>query len=152
MPTAKFGAMLCLLASVVSAQNSAGWNVVAALPKGADVRVKAGGKTVRGRVESVTADSLSIVGGKTPGKFDRQQISAVAVKKASHRGRNTLIGLGAGAGAGFIISAATIHEGSGFEILSRGEVIAIFGAAGAIIGTVVGVAIPTGGWRNIYKR
>ena len=151
MSTAKAAAMLGLLASIVSAQSSAAWNAVEALPKGAEIRIKAGGKTTQGRLELVTADSISI-SGKSSGKFDRQQVSAVAVKRANHRGRNMLIGLGVGAAAGFGISAATIHEGSNFEVISRGEAIAIFGATGAILGTVIGVAIPTGGWRQIYKR
>ena len=62
------------------------------------------------------------------------------------------IGLGAGAGTGAIIGAASIHDGSGFAFISRAAAIGILAAAGAIVGTVVGIAIPTGGWRDVYKK
>ena len=61
MLRAKFAAILCLAASALSAQNSAGWSAVEALSKGTEVRVKTGNKTVRGRLESVTGDSLSVI-------------------------------------------------------------------------------------------
>ncbi|MGA2712144.1 MAG: hypothetical protein ABSG41_03480 [Bryobacteraceae bacterium] len=84
--------------------------------------------------------------------FDRQQVSVVSVKKPGHRTRNALIGLAAGAGIGLGIGIATRAKPGQLKIVSNGAVVAGVTAAGALAGTIVGIAIPTSGWREIYRK
>jgi hypothetical protein len=133
-----------------STGNWAGLNQVA---PGAAIRVTlSGGRTVRGNLSGVTADSLAIQTGASHQALSRAQIRRVQLKGRSHRGRNTLIGLAVGAGAGLAIGAAVDRhdEGSYFNIAPNAgkEVIT---PVGAIVGAIVGVLIPTGGWRDVYR-
>ena len=80
----------------------------------------------------------------------RQEIKRVQSKRPGHRGRNTLIGLGVGHPAdGFAAGAGIDHETPTAGSRNAGK--AVLTPIGAIIGTVVGVAIPTGGWREVYR-
>jgi len=93
-----------------------------------------------------------VTSGKGQEMFDRQEISVVSVKKPSRRKRNTLIGVAAGAGVGLAIGIATRPSSGQWEVISPDVVAAGLVAAGAIGGTLVGVIIPTGGWREVYKK
>ena len=95
---------------------------------------------------------LELLGGRRlPGT--RQRLMAVRVRKQGHRGRNTLIGLGIGAGAGAVLGAATHRDCDGLCILTgtRGQDAALGAGAIGIIGTLVGVLLPTGGWTTVYQ-
>lgn len=130
------------------------WDKVRMLASGTEIRVAAGtAKPVSGALESVTDTALVILAvGSGPQSFDMTQIASIAVKKPGHRGRNTLIGLGAGLGAGLIAGVAgTSNCSGGWDALCR-DAIAGVTIAGALVGTVVGVAWPTGGWRKVYER
>lgn len=73
----------------------------------------------------------------------------VALKKPGHRGRNTLIGLAIGAGAGPTLGAGVDSKaGPGNWFPDAGK--AVLSPLGALVGTVIGVALPTGGWRDVY--
>jgi hypothetical protein len=78
----------------------------------------------------------------------------VSVKKQGHRGRNTLIGLGAGAVLGVVIGEASHKDCTGFCLLNatRGQDAGIGAVLFGVIGTVVGALIPTGGWSDVYKQ
>jgi hypothetical protein len=76
----------------------------------------------------------------------------VSVKTQAHRLRNTLPGFGIGATAG--LTLGTIADArctgkciEGNEPLGK-EVGTPFGA---LVGIIIGVVIPTGGWREIYR-
>jgi len=147
------GAGLVLLTTTMAAQtNVADWNTVKALTTGTQVRITAGSRTVRGEIERTTDDVLVVTTGKGQEMFDRQEVSAVSVKKPSHRKRNTLIGLAAGTGVGLGIGIATRPKPGQLEVITPDAITAGFTAAGAIGGTLVGVIIPTGGWREVYKK
>lgn len=150
----RLAALLALLATAMAAQtNVINWNTVKALAAGTQVRVSAGSRPVNGRIEQVTDDALVVTSGKGQETFGRQQVSAVSVKKLSHRGRNALIGLAAGTGAGLGIGVAAARTNSGqLAIVPNGAIVAGFAVAGALGGSIVGVVIPTGGWREIYSK
>ncbi|MBZ5636846.1 MAG: hypothetical protein LAO55_27295 [Acidobacteriia bacterium] len=149
----RLGAGLALLTTTMAAQtNVADWNTVKALTTGTQVRITAGSRTVRGEIERTTDDVLVVTTGKGQEMFDRQEVSVVSVKQTSHRKRNTLIGLAAGTGVGLGIGIATRPKPGQLEVITPDAITAGFTAAGAIGGTLVGVIIPTGGWREVYKK
>ena len=149
----RLGTMLALVAMNTAAQTDLrNWSTVEALTTGIEVRITAGSRTVRGKIDRITDDALTMTSGKSQGTFDRQQISVVSVKKPGHRKRNALIGLGAGTGAGLGIGIAARSKPGQLQLVPNGAVVAVFTVAGALVGTVVGVVIPTGGWREIYQK
>jgi hypothetical protein len=129
----------------------ANWDNLNQLMKGAEIQVTlVTGRSLRGFLQQVTNDSLAINATTSQEMLPRPEIRRVALKRESHRGRNTLIGLGVGIGAGLATGAgidAQTNHGDWFP--SAGK--AVFAPVGAIIGTVVGVAMPTGGWRDVYR-
>lgn len=149
----RLGVLLALLAATTAAQTSAAnWNSVKTLTAGTQVRVTAGARTVHGQIDRITDDALVETSGKGQETFERQQVSVVSVRKPSHRKRNALIGLGAGTGIGLGVGIAARSRPGQLEIIPNGAVTAAFTFAGAIGGTIVGAVIPTGGWREIYRK
>jgi hypothetical protein len=131
------------------------WNNVKALSVGTSVRISVGSRTVNGQVHATTDDSLALDSKKGQEMFTRQEVMRVSVKKTSHRGRNTLIGLGAGAGIGVVVGVASLHQdctGICFLNPTRGQAAGIGAILFGVIGTAVGALIPTGGWREVYKQ
>jgi hypothetical protein len=101
-------------------------------------------------VQGVTPESLAINATTSQETLSRQDIRRVALKRPGHRGRHTLIGLAVGTGVGLAAGAvADSKAGPGRMFPDSGKV--VFSPLGAIIGTVVGVALPTGGWREVYR-
>lgn len=143
--------VLLLLASALLAQ-SPEWDNVKRLPSGNQVRVSlTNGRKLRGGVLNVTDDSLVVAVSKSNQTFVRVNIAGVAVKGQSHRGRNALIGLGAGAGVGLAAGAGVDHACVADCFLGHNIGKIVFTPLGAILGLGVGVAIPTGGWHDIYR-
>jgi hypothetical protein len=142
-----------LLAFAVTAAADANWASVKSLTIGAEIKVSsADGKSFRGQLQSVNDESLVILAANTQQSVPRAQVSKVATKGESHRKRNTFIGLGVGAGAGLGIGAGLDHgcEPRGCFISNNiGK--AIFTPLGALIGTIIGVAWPTGTWHDVYR-
>jgi hypothetical protein len=97
----------------------------------------------------VTSDSLDINAATRQETLPRAEIRMVQLKRNGHRWRNTLIGLAIGGGGGLAIGAAVDHGNRSGWFPNAGK--AIFAPLGAIIGAVVGVAIPAVGWREIYR-
>jgi hypothetical protein len=149
-------AVLLALTLTAAAQAPAqDWSSAKALPVGTEVRISAGSRTVSGQIQSVTDDALTVNSGKGQEMFARQEIARVSVRKRGHRGRNALIGLAVGAGAGAAIGAATDTtgcKGSCIFQVSKGEAAGVGAAVFGAIGALVGAVIPTGGWREVYKK
>ena len=148
---ALLGAILAASAAAQPAKPIANWANLNQLVTGAEIRVTlADGKSLRGFMQRVTPESLAINATTSQETLSRQDIRRVALKRPGHRGRNTLVGLAIGAGAGLAV-------GVGVDSQRRpGDWLPNFGKevllpVGAIIGTVVGVALPTGGWRTVYR-
>lgn len=151
--THRLAAILLVLAAAVAAQsNPSNWNAVTALTTRTDVRVSTGSRTVKGRIDRASDSSLALTVGKAEESFDRQQVLTVSVKKGDHRKRNALIGLAVGAGTGLGIGLATRPGPNQLRIVPTGAVVGGLIAAGAIVGVVVGVVIPSGGWREVYRK
>jgi hypothetical protein len=151
--TRRLAAALLLLAATVAAQtNPSNWNTVKALPAGTDARIMNGSRPISGKVESVTDEAIVVNTGKGQETFNRQQVLTVSIKKGGHRKRNALIGLAVGAAAGLGIGLATRPGPNQLKIIPAGAVVGGLTAAGGIVGVIVGVVIPNGGWREIYKK
>jgi hypothetical protein len=117
---------------------------------GSEIRVVlANGRIIRGFLQVVSTDSIAINATKSQESLPRPDIKRVQVKRAGHRGRNTLIGLAIGAGGGLAAGAAVDHATPQGWLDNIGK--AALTPIGGIIGTVIGVAIPTGGWREVYR-
>lgn len=142
-----------LLAAGVHGQSQtsdARWARLSQLPAGSEIRVvAAGGRTLRGFLQGATADSIVLNATTSQETLARADIRRIQLKRPGHRGRNTLIGLAIGAVSGLAFGAAVDHESHSSWFPNLGK--AVFTPVGALIGTVVGVAIPTGRWREIYR-
>jgi len=138
-------------AAAQQAEPIANWANLNQLVTGAEIRVTLmTGKTLRGFVQRVTPESVAINATTSQEMLSRQDIRRVQVKRRGHRGRNTVIGLAIGTGAGLAAGASVDSRAShGDWYPYAGKV--VFTSLGAIIGTVVGVALPTGGWREVYR-
>lgn len=139
-----------LASNAIAQSSSVSWTNVSQLAPQTEIQVSlSGGRTLRGSLQSVTADALAVNTGIGQEMLPRAQIRRVQSRRRGHRGRNTLIGLGIGAGGGLAVGAA-LDSGNHTGWFSD------FGKAfvtplGAIVGAIVGVAIPTGGWHEIYR-
>jgi hypothetical protein len=149
----RLGPLLALVATTIAAQtNVTNWNTVKALTTGTQVRITTGSRTLRGRIDRITDDALEVTSGQGRETFYRQQVSVVSVMQPGHRKRNALIGLAAGIGVGLGIGIAGRSKPGQLQIVPNGAITAGFTVAGALAGTIVGVVIPTGGWREIYQK
>ena len=148
---ALLAATLAATAAAQQAKPITNWANLNQLVTGAEIRVTlANGKTLRGFMQRVTPESLAINATTSQETLVRQDIRRVALKRPGHRGRHTLIGLAIGTGAGLAAGAGVDSQrGHGDWFPYFGKV--VFTPLGAIIGTVVGVALPTGGWRDVYR-
>lgn len=139
-------AAIAMMTNLGAQTNLTDWKIVEAITAGTRVRVTTGSGKVRGTLNRTTDEILVLTSHTGQETFERQQVSVVSVRKASRRKRNTLIGLGVGTGVGAGIGAVS-DDG----YFSKSDVATVFGAIGAIGGTVAGLLIPTGGWSEVYR-
>ena len=145
-------ATLAATAAAQPAKPIANWANLNQLVTGAEIRVTlANGKTLRGFVQRVTPESLAINATTSQETLSRQDIRRVALKRPGHRGRNTLIGLAIGTGAGLAVGVGVDSQSRGQYDLFPNSGKAVLSPLGALAGTVIGVALPTGGWREVYR-
>ena len=137
----RFVLAILLAAGVTAAQTPApsassptksDWANVKRLAAGEEIRVSmSDGKSFRGQLQSTTDESLIMVAASAQQTLARPQITKIAAKGASHRGRNALIGLGVGAGGGLAIGAATDAGNHGwFQNVGK----EVFTPLGALVG------------------
>jgi hypothetical protein len=142
-----------LIPNLAAQTTQADWNALKALTAGTQVRITDSSRTVDGKLDQTTDDGIMVTSGKGQEKFDRRDVSIVSVKKQSRRKRNTLIGLGVGAGGGFAFVGALANDVKNSILGGHGPaVIASSAAAGALVGVLVGAVVPSGGWRQVYKK
>ncbi len=140
--------------SAVLPRGKADWSNVTALAGASEVRVElSGSRPVRGKVQSVTDDSLTIDSGSGQETFMRQQIVRVSVNQKGHRRRNAIVGLALGAGLGGALGGTAAGECSGSICGGHGGAAIAAGiGAGAAVGAAIGAMLPAGGWREIYRH
>ena len=125
------------------------WDYLSGLATGSDIRIfLANGKQVHGYLQRVTSDGIAINAPTSQEVVARTEVKRVQSKRASHRRRNTLIGFGVGASTGLVSGAILDSKASDF-LPNAGKI--AFGSIGALLGTGIGAAWPTGGWREIYR-
>jgi hypothetical protein len=139
---------------VLLAQSSASWDAVRELAPGSQIRVTTlDGHKLQGSLQSVTDDAIVLATSKSFQTFGRPAIAKISVKRQGHRGRNALIGLGVGAGAGLV--AGEIHDhgcpASGCAFIGKNAGKEVLTPLGALIGVTIGALVPTGGWHDIYR-
>ncbi|MFN2492319.1 MAG: hypothetical protein ABR501_05475 [Pyrinomonadaceae bacterium] len=128
---------------VASAQDSAAdrdWSAVVAQLPGTRLSVTMKtGETVQGKVSSVSASELTLLKGNSLVNLERARIRKVYRVGGKQVGKSTLIGLGAGTGAGVAIGSVIAATDGPTESGEGHLPIVVFGAGGAIIGTVTGL-------------
>lgn len=141
-------AAIGMMTNLGAQTNLTDWNIVQAITAGTQVRITTASGRVEGTLDQATNDVLVLISGAGHETFERQQVSVVSVKKAGHRKRKALIGLGVGTGVGVAIGSAVANG----AYVERSTGAMVLGAVGAALGGVVaGVLIPTGGWSEVYR-
>jgi hypothetical protein len=145
-------AVVFLLVAVGVAQ-SGDWNAVQALAPGESIKVVLqNGSTSHGKFQSASDSGLVIDAGAGQETLSRESVRRISIKHNGHRGRHALIGAAIGAGAGLGIGVAIDGDCSKTSIVCTGNKgKAILTPVFAVIGAAVGAALPSGGWREVYR-
>ena len=149
----RFGISLGLVASfllssaTLAAQGTGGstsdWSAVRAVASGSKLVVKQkNGKTVEGKLSSVSDDALALSVKNAPLTVKREDVLSVYQVTKKSATKSTLIGLGVGAGAGAAVGGiGAANDDSGFEKIDHAVtagLTVIGGAAGALTGYLFG--------------
>lgn len=133
----------------------ANWESLKQLAPGQQIQiVLKDAKSYHGQFQSVSDNALVLRLAAGEQTFERQNVLRVSKRGRSHRGRNALIGLAIGGGAGVIVAIASPELGAGK--CGQGSCVdaaIVFGEGflGGAVGAGIGAAIPTGGWRDVYR-
>jgi hypothetical protein len=134
--------MATLAIPACMAQNRSDWQALSALPPGAKVRLslKSRPKVTDG-FQAVTEEQVT-VGSVVARREDVLKLERFRTGVWS-RGKTAAVGAAIGGGAGTVIGVAAGGCRTGdFICVTRGQAGAILGITGAIIGAVIGVAVP----------
>lgn len=132
-----------------SGQPVGSWENVMKLEPGTQVlAVLSDKRTIHGPIRDVTDDSIVMSRGKMQETIVRNSVVRIAMRRKGHRMRNTLIGLGVGAGAGLTVGGIYAQTCTGF-LCGIGAV--VFVPIGLVGGAAIGAALPTGGWQDVYR-
>ncbi len=118
------------------------WSRLTAVESGSKLVIELkSGKTVDGKLSSVSDSVLSLSVKNKPVEVKREDVRSVHQITKKSATKATLIGLGVGAGAGAAVGAAGGSNSNGFEKIERAATagLAVLGAgAGALAGYLVG--------------
>ena len=146
----------CVSACAASDGDSKGllsnWDNLKSLTRGQEIRVQMNDdKYYRGEFGSLSNDGITIrdtAGEQTLARKDISRISHLIGQ--NHRRRNILIGAAIGACLGLAAGLTADHIISNSIGVRRAW--APIGATGVgLAGALIGRAVPTGGWRDIYR-
>ena len=125
------------------------WNNLNDLKPGQQIRVVLNGaKTYEGPFKALDHDGIILgraAGGQT---FARRDVLRIYSKSKNHRVRNLVIG--AGIGATLAAIAVKVNSSSIFENTGTRDIGWIC-PVGVVGFTIIGAAIPTGGWHEVYR-
>ena len=124
-----------------------------AISAGAEIEARTtDNKRYRGQFKAIADDALVMTTASGEQRLARAIVSRVSVKQAGHRLRNALIGFGIGAAAGLTLGAVADARCTGNCIEGKQPLGKEAGTPlGALFGAIIGVALPTGGWRVVYR-
>jgi hypothetical protein len=141
-------ALAPLLLTAQSPENN--WDNIKRLRAGQQIAVvNEKMKTATGKFSAVTEDAISLQVDNITVSIPRANVFSVKDRTASHRGRNTLIGLAVGATAGLAVGA--IKGGTYYEEGETAVFVAVWTPIGASIGATAGAVLPSG-TVTIYRR
>jgi hypothetical protein len=152
--------LLLALAPLLVAQSPAKWDRVKQLVAGTEVRITLmDGRNLLGTFQSATDDALMFGTSNSQEALSRTMVARVSSRGTSHRLRNALIGLGAGAGGGLAVGAVLDANSCKNPALIFGCLQPVgnnFGKLvltplGGLAGGIVGAFLPTGGWNDVYR-
>jgi hypothetical protein len=131
------------------------WDNLQQLAPGDNLRIVLNdAKSYKAKLESVNGNAIVVRLASGEQTFPREAVLRVSTKGRSHRGRNALIGLAAGASAGVIVAVASPELGTGTcpqgSCVDAGTV-SMVGFWGGVLGAGLGAVIPTGGWHDVYR-
>jgi len=146
-------ALLALSAMAGQPQALSDWSSVTRLPPESDLRlILSNGRTLSGILVAATSASLTLNVSTGQEVHRRQDIRRVQLRGQGRRLRNALVGFGVGAGVGLVAGVGVDRSRSrdSFNIVPNAGVL-VLTPIGGIVGTVIGVAWPSGGWRDVYR-
>ncbi len=152
----RIGLGAALFSAMLSGATTREWSSLANAPTiaaGAEIEARTtGNQRIRGHFKAADNDVLVIDTTSGEQRLARGAVSRVSVKTRGHRLRNTLIGFGIGAASGLTVGAIADARCAKNCFLSDtpfGK--EVLTPLGALIGTVIGAVVPTGGWREVYR-
>jgi hypothetical protein len=142
--------------ATIGAQTSRDWASLGhtpAIAAGMEIEARTTGNTrLRGQFKAVDHDDLLIVTVSGEQRLARAGVLRVSVKRPGRRLWHTLTGLAIGAAAGLTLGAVADARCTGNCIEGTTPLGKEVGTGlGALIGTIIGVALPAGGWRQVYR-
>ena len=148
--------LICILGlpSALRAQTNQAWANLRGLNAGWKIQiVEMNSKKHSGAFVSFSETAITfqdIAGAQT---IPRQNVRKVKLGTNKRRLRNTLIGAAVGVGAGAGLGVGASADASCKSFCFGGNIgKAVFTPMGALVGVLIGALIPTGGWREIYKK
>lgn len=136
--------------------DNANWNNLKQLAPGDEIKIVLKNmKSYKGKFQTLSDEGIAVRLGKRSQTFARQDVFRVSTKGKSHRLRNTLIGaaIGAGAGLGFGQWVDGTADCGFICFASSDAGKKIFTPSFAVVGAIVGAALPARRWRwrDLYR-
>jgi hypothetical protein len=156
----------CFITGTASGQDSSGrssWDNLKSLTPGQEIRVVMNNvSSHQGEFVSLSDDGITLRQAAGDQTRAREGILRVSQNRGrNHGSRNTLIGLAVGAGAGLVAGTAANHVIWSHVNCDEGPACCsgppnphwgiILTPVGFLAGALVGAAIPTGGWHDVYR-
>lgn len=133
-----------LLSSTATAQTSTDWSRLNTIESDSKLSVKLkNGKTINGKLSSVSDSALSLTVKKKPVDIRREEVLTVHQVTKKSVAAPTLIGAGAGAGIGAAAGAVS-DDDEGFALVTKGQLAAGLAVIGAGVGAITGYFIGRG--------
>ncbi len=137
---------MCIAPACWAVQSADSWDNLKQLRDGQKIEVvEVNLKSLRGEFVSVTDGAISLRTDEGETTIERERVTRVSVKGKGHRVRNTILGTLIGGAIGGSIAAA--NTGSWIEWQEATAAAVGFGG-----GAAAGAAVPTGGWKAVYRR